>query len=305
MYSIVFFGTHEFAATVLGGLLSNPLFSVVLVITQPDRALGRKKILTAPPVKVLAQSHEIPYLQPENLKNFTLPDIPRPDFGIVAQYGNLIPPVVLDWPKLGMINTHTSLLPKYRGASPVQAALLHGDTETGLTIMLMDAGLDTGPILVQEKITINPGDRYPDVENNLAQIAVPNLIKAITGLTSGTIISEPQDNTLASTCGKLDRDDGKIDWQKPATEIYNMWRALDPWPGIWTVWEDKRLKLLEIKPATETIAPGTVATDNKRLYIGCGVDSIEVLHLQLEGKSTMTASDFLAGYARIQDASLL
>lgn len=303
-HEIVFFGTHEFAATVLQGLLDNPFFKVTLVITQPDRPVGRKKIMTAPPVKVLAESLGIPYLQPTSLKNFALPTISRPEFGIVSQYGNLIPKAVLDWPQKGMLNTHTSLLPKYRGASPVQAALLQGDTETGLTIMLLDEGMDTGPILVQEKISISPDDKYPEVEKKLAEISVPNLIKAIEGLDNGSIKPQTQDDSLASTCGKLDRDNGKVDWQKSATEIYNMYRALYPWPGIWTMWEGKRLKLLEIKPGQESIEPGKVEITNGRIFIGCQNSSIEITELQLEGKIAATSKEFIAGYKRIDQSVL-
>ena len=303
-YSVVFFGTHEFATTVLAGILANNQFVVSTVITQPDRPVGRKKIMTAPPVKVLAESQAIPYLQPESLKNFVLPSVPRPDFVIVAQYGNLIPPAILAWPKYGTLNTHTSLLPKYRGASPVQAALLNGDTETGITIMLLDEGMDTGPIVLQEKIRISPDDKYPEVEKNLATIAVLTLIKAIEGLYAGNLKPQPQNNSLASTCGKLDRDNGRVDWQKSALEIYNLFRALYPWPGVWTMWENKRLKLLEIKPATETILPGKVEIISGRLLIGCGNGSIEINTLQLEGKSAVTAKEFIVGYKHIDQSFL-
>lgn len=303
-YSIVFFGTHEFAATVLSGLLENPLFSVTLVITQPDRAVGRKKIITEPPVKTLAKTKGIPFLQPESLKNFVLPTDNRPDFGIVAQYGNLIPQIIIDWPIHGLLNTHTSLLPKYRGASPVQAAIMQGETETGLTIMCLDAGLDTGPILVQEKITIKPTDRSPDVEKQLAAIAVPNLVTAIQGLLSGSIIPRPQDNTQASTCGKLDRETGKIDWSKPAVELNNLFRALYPWPGTWTMWQNKRLKLLNITVAEKTIIPGRVLITDGRIFVGCGADSLEILELQLEGKTAVLAKDFIAGYPHFNESIL-
>lgn len=304
MYSVVFFGTHEFGATILNGLLESTDFSVELVITQPDRPVGRKRILTAPPVKLLAESKGISLFQPETLKNFVLPHISRPDFGVTAQYGNLIPQAILDWPKYGMINTHTSLLPLYRGASPVQSAILHGDTKTGITIMLMDAGLDTGPILQQESITINPDDRAPDVEKKLATIAVPNLVAAANGLAKGTIIPKPQDSSVATMCGKLDRDMGNIDWKKNTLEIYASFRALFPWPGIWTMWDEKRLKLQEIIPSDKKIAPGTVVTTSNQLYIGTADGAIEVIKVQLEGKSELLAKDFVAGYKRIANAHL-
>lgn len=303
-YSVIFFGTQEFAASILIGILESPDFSVSLVITQPDKPVGRKQVMTPPPVKVLAESKGIPVLQPESLKNFTFPDIPKPDFGIVAQYGKIIPQTILDWPKLGMINTHTSLLPKYRGASPVQAALLHGDTQTGITIMLMDAGMDTGPILQQETIAIDPDDRAPDIEKKLAITAVPNLLHSARGLANHTLTPKIQDSSQASVCGKLDRDMGKIDWNTPASKIYTIFRALFPWPGVWTTWNGKRLKLLEIKPHTTSIEPGKAMVQNNTLLIGATDGSIEILSLQLEGKSAMNTKEFLVGYKKI-DQSIL
>lgn len=304
MYSVVFFGTHEFAATILKGLLASGDFSVSLVITQPDRPVGRKQVLTSPPVKLLAEANQIPVLQPETLKDFSLPNITEPDFGITAQYGNLIPQNILDWPRYGMINTHTSLLPKYRGASPVQAALLNGDNETGITIMLMDQGLDTGPILLQEKITIEPDDRAPTVETKLANIAVPNLLAAARGLATSAIIPQIQNSTEASVCGKLDREMGQINWNKTTVEIYNLFRALFPWPGIWTTWEGKRLKLITIKPSLQLIEPGKVLIENNNLFIGTGDSSVEVSELQLEGKNIMSAQEFISGYQKIDQALL-
>ncbi len=303
-YSVVFFGTHEFAASILTGILENTDFSVSLVITQPDKPVGRKQIMTPPPVKILAESKNIPVLQPETLKNFVFPDIPQPDFGIVAQYGKIIPQSILDWPKSGMINTHTSLLPLYRGASPVQAALLHGDTQTGITIMLMDAGMDTGPILQQEIIAIAPDDRTPDVEKKLASIAIPNLLDSVRKLATHSITPQTQDSNKASTCGKLDRDMGKIDWHKSSVEIYNLFRALYPWPGIWSIWEGKRLKLLDIKPEAKLIEPGKVLIENNSLFIGTNNGSVEILNLQLEGKSAMSAKEFIAGNKKIDHSVL-
>ncbi len=303
-YSVVFFGTHEFATTILSGLLESSDFSVELVITQPDRPVGRKQIMTAPPVKLLAESKGIPVLQPETLKNFSLPEVAQPDFGITAQYGNLIPQSILDWPKFGMINVHTSLLPKYRGASPVQAAILNGDTETGITIMLMDAGLDTGPILQQETIVIEPDDRAPDVEKKLVAVAIPNLLTSARNLAISTSTPQPQNSSLASNCGKLDRDMGKVDWNNSTAKIYNLFRALYPWPGIWTTWEGKRLKLLEIKPSHQVLNPGLVLINGDQIFIGTQNSSVEVIRLQLEGKSEVSAKEFMAGYKKI-DQSIL
>lgn len=305
MYSVVFFGTQEFAATILSGILAHPEFTVSLVITQPDKPVGRKQILTAPPVKQLAISHQLTVLQPESLKNFTFPDnLPRPDFTIVAQYGKIIPPAILEWARFGTINTHTSLLPKYRGASPVQAALLNGDSETGLTIMLMDVGMDTGPILQQEKINIGPHDRAPEVEHKLAQIALPNLLTAIKGLAQGTLIPQPQTESLATTCGKLTREMGQVLWHQSADTIYNQYRALYPWPGIWTIWNSRRLKLLDIAPATIALEPGLIYVQNNQIFVGTKTTSLEIKILQLEGKSSLSAQEFISGNQSFNQSTL-
>ncbi len=303
--NIVFFGTHDFAETVLADLLADPFFTVTAVITQPDRPVGRKNIVTPPPVKVLALAHNLPVFQPETLKNFSVTNLPKPDYGIVSQYGNLIPEEILNWPVHGMLNTHTSLLPKYRGASPVQAAMLNNDPETGLTIMQLDKGMDTGPILLQEKITIQPDDTYPIVENNLAKIAAKNLKLAIEGLANGSIKPIKQDNSLASTCGKLDRDSGHINWTDSAHKIYTSYRAFFPWPGVWTTWSGKRVKLLELGLLeNETLAPGQTAFKNNQLLVGTGRGALEIKKLQLEGKNALTAKEYLAGYPGLKDTKL-
>jgi methionyl-tRNA formyltransferase len=177
MVRLVFFGTHEFAATILGGLLDNPLFEVCLVITQPDRPVGRKQELHPSPVKLLAQKYNIPIEQPSSLKSYQLSAMSF-ELGIVAQYGLLIPKHVLDSFPLGVINVHTSLLPKYRGASPIQSALINGETETGVTIMKMDQGLDTGPIILQKKTTIDPDETYTHIDKKLASLGTLALNEA-------------------------------------------------------------------------------------------------------------------------------
>ncbi len=299
---IVFFGTHNFAATILDGLLQSPAFSVDLVITQPDRAVGRKQELQPSPVKILAQKHNLKIAQPESLKNYTLPG----DFevAIVAQYGLLIPEDIINTPKHGTINVHTSLLPKYRGASPIQSALINGEKKTGVTIMKMDAGLDTGPILAQKKLKITGDDTYTTLDNKLAKIGLLALLKAVPAYIQGKLRPKVQDNSKATTCKQLSRDDGKIDWGKTAQEVYNIYRGLSPWPGIWTMWNGKRLKLLEIKIVNKKLKNGQVKIEDDSIIIGCGKKSIEILQLQLEGKKSMDAKEFLNGYKSI-DGTIL
>lgn len=292
----IFFGTHDFAVEILKGLVEDPAIEVVKVITQPDKPVGRKKVMTPPPVKVYAEKQEIEVEQPKSLKKYEIAaDIY--DLFIVAQYGKLVPKHILDAPKHGTINVHTSLLPKYRGASPVQSAILHGESETGVTIMLMDEGLDTGPMLLQQTTPISPDETAPELNMRLAHIGKDALLQAIALYLNNTIVPEPQDNTLATHCTQLSRDDGRIDWNKSAQDIYNQYRAFTPWPGVWTTWNNKRVKLLEVLPADETLDPGTVHIHDNRMFVGCDDASIEIKHIQLEGKPAMDIGTFLVGYA--------
>ncbi|MBD3311202.1 MAG: methionyl-tRNA formyltransferase [Candidatus Magasanikbacteria bacterium] len=294
----IFFGTHEFAATILEGLISSPFITVELVITQPDKPVGRKKELKKSPVKILAEKYDLPIIQPASLRIYQLP-ISDYHIAIVAQYGIIIPKKLLDDSPHGFLNVHTSLLPKYRGASPIQSALINGETETGVTIMKMDEGLDTGPIILQKPIKIGEHDTYIDLDKKLAEIGKIALLEAIPKYISGELEPIPQDNLQASTCGQFTRDDGKIDWTKSATDIYNRYRGLNPWPGIWTSWKNKRLKLIKIKPVDLQIEAGKVVLENGKMYIGCAKNAIEVLKLQLEGKKAMDVEGFLRGYQKI------
>ncbi len=303
---IIFFGTHDFAVTILQGLIDSPLFDIQLIITQPDKPVGRKKILTPPPVKILAQKYGIKVEQPESLKTFDFTDFKDfIDLGICAQYGLLIPEQVLNAPTYGTLNTHTSLLPKYRGASPIQSALINGEVETGVTIMKMDKGLDTGPILAQKMLEIAPDDTYTDLDNKLSNIGLLTLLETIPDYISGELKPKEQDNSQASTCKQFTRDDGQIKWEKTAKEIYNQYRGLTPWPGVWTTLGNKRLKLLKIKPANLELKPGLVKIENEKICIGTSNKSIEILELQLEGKQKMDAKQFLNGYTNLNDSMLV
>ena len=293
--STVFFGTHNFASTILKALISNPLFDIQLVVTQPDKPVGRDQILQKSPVKLIAEENSINLTQPTKLSDLrsSIFDL---DVGITAQYGLIIPQSILDIPKHGIINIHTSLLPKYRGASPIQSALINGDTETGVTIMKMEAGLDTGPILLQKKLLIQPDDTYLDLDKKLADLAIEALFEAIPKYISGELLPIPQNESEKIICKQLSRDDGKIDWNKSADEIYNLYRGLTPWPGVWTMWKNKRIKLLKIKPSDKVLELGNFVVDNDNLFVGCNEGSVEILELQLEGKKIMETKEFLNGY---------
>lgn len=301
--NIVFFGTHAFGATILKGLIESPFISVTGVVTQPDRPVGRKQELQKSPVKLLAEEKNIEIFQPKSLKQFDVSLVPA-DMYVVAQYGLLIPPAVLDATKYGTLNTHTSLLPKYRGASPIQSAIRAGEKITGVTIMKMDVGLDTGPIYSQEETEILPDETYLELDARLADIAVPQILEVIQKIENNSIEAQPQDDSIATLCGKLSREDGRVDFSNTSSEIYNQYRAFTPWPGIWTTINDKRLKLLAIQKSDEKIDTGKLAYKNDTILIGCGDTAIEVRELQLEGKAKMTAEQFVHGYTKFNNTIL-
>lgn len=294
----VFFGTHQFASSILEGLIKIPFIDINLVLTRPDRPAGRGQKLLPSAVKQMAEIYRLPIEQPATLKNYEL-KIKDCELGVVAQYGLLIPRHILEAPKLGVLNVHTSLLPKYRGASPIQSALMNGESETGVTIMKMDEGLDTGPIILQKRLGIGADDTYEDISKKLVFPALAALAEAIPAYISGTLVPIPQDGSRATVCHELAREDGYIDWQMTSAQIYDRYRGLTPWPGIWTSWNGKRLKLLRIKPTDKTLAAGKVQINNNQMYIGCNQGSIEVLKIQLEGKEKMDVKTFLLGHQKI------
>jgi len=294
---IIFFGSHNFAAQILHTLIDSDNFEIKLVITQPDRPVGRKKILESTPVKILAKNNSLPVIDPESLRKTKI-ELPDVEVGICAQYGLIIPQYVLDTPRRGIINVHTSLLPKYRGASPIQSALMNGEKITGVTIMLMNAGLDTGPILKQESIAIEANDTYLTLEKKLAAVGAQLLIPTTLEYLAGTIKPTAQNDAEMTTCRELTRDDGRIDWQSMnATQIFNLWRGLTPWPGVWTTWQGKRLKLLEIAPTDHAgVLAGQVLIENDRIFVGtAGESAIELITIQLEGKNATSAHIFIRG----------
>ena len=301
--NIAFFGTHDFAATILEGLLSNPAFSIQTVFTQPDRKVGRKQILEESPVKKLALQHNLHIEQPETFKKFQFP-FSNFQLAIVAQYGLIIPKRIIEAFPKGMINVHGSILPKYRGASPIQDAIKNGEKVTGVTIMLMDEKVDHGPILSHEGVVIDPEDNFTTLSKKMAATGSTLLLNTLTQYLSGEIIPEPQQHAQATFTVLINKNDGKLDFSKSNTDIYNTYRAFTPWPGVWCLWKEKRLKLLKIIKAVENLSPGEVLIKNKRIFVGCGEGSIEVLELQLEGKNTMSAEVFANGYQDFAKAEL-
>lgn len=307
MTKLIFFGTQHFGAGMLAALIKSAAYEIVAVVTQPDRPIGRGQEVEFSPVKKLALDSGITtILQPESLKTFT--GLPAADVAVVCQYGLIIPQAILDVPTKGTINVHTSLLPKYRGASPIQAALLNGETETGVTIMLMDAKMDHGPILAAEPVAIDPDDTYPTLSARMMPVAQRLLTNTLEAWLAGTITATEQNHAAATVCGLLSRDDGQLNFAATtsAGELYNRYRGTYPWPGIWTTWEGKRLKLLKVALVVDdTDHAGVVRiTPDKKLIITGKIGSLEVLELQLEGKKPMTAEQFIAGHRSIDGVTL-
>jgi methionyl-tRNA formyltransferase len=305
---IIFMGTPDFSVPSFLSLINNA--NVVAVVTQQDKKVGRKQELSQSPVKKVALEHKIEVLQPITLKGNVefirrVKDL-KPDLIVVVAYGFLLPQEILDIPKYGVINVHASLLPKYRGASPIQAAILNGDKETGVTIMLIDDKMDQGPLLTQKTITINNSDNFESLHDKLAQLGAELLSDTLPKYISGEIKPVSQNEAEATYCKILTKADGKIDWAKPAEEIERQVRAFTPWPGAWSVWNGKSLKVLKSKvyKVHTVYKVSEVFKANADFVVSCGKDALEILELQLEGKKPMSAKEFLNGYPGIVGANL-
>lgn len=301
MIPVNFFGTREFAAAILSALKDSGEFEIRLVVTAPDRPVGRHQEIQKSPVKLLAEKYRIKTDQPESLKNYALP-ASAAVLNIVCQYGLIIPPQILTTPRCGSVNIHASLLPQYRGASPIQTALINGETETGITIMLMDEKMDHGPILTQKRVKITPTDTYATLSLKLAETAKFLLIDTARQWVEGKITPTAQNEAQATYCGVLTRDHGQVDWNKSADQIYNLFRGLSPWPGIWTTYKEKRLKLLSVAPADMPARQGTAGTavvDDNRLFIVCQTGVLEALELQLAGSTAANAASFIRGHQNL------
>lgn len=296
----VFMGTPEFALPTLEGLLAAGV-NLVGVYTQPDRPSGRGKQLNAPPVKQLATTRGIPIFQPLKLR---LPEVVEalrtlaPDLIVVVAYGQILPKSVLDIPRYGCINVHASLLPKYRGAAPINKAIVDGEIETGVTTMVMDVGLDTGDMLVKMTTPIGPMETAGEVHDRLAVLGRAAMNETLERLCAGTLHREQQDDALSCYAPMLKKEDGRLDWTRTAAQLHNQVRGLDPWPGAYTFLADEPLKLARTRPLGEThaAAPGTVLAANRDgVQIACGQGVLCVGELQLPGRKRLSAADFLRG----------
>ena len=297
---IIFFGTPTPAAVCLKTLIGVEE-EIIYVISQPDRKKGRGLHLTPSPAKKLAIQNKIPVETPEKIKDETFIKKIKslnPDLIIVAAYGKILPKQILDIPKYGAINIHASLLPKYRGAAPIQHALLNGEKETGITIIQLDEGLDTGDIILQEKLEIEPKDTSAILLDKLFAKGASLLLEAIKQIKNGTAKMIPQNDLKATYAKLITKEMGKINWAKPAEEINNQIRALTPWPSAYTFLDKKMLKIFEaaVVPLSEVRKPGEVIETKDQLIVACGKDSLSIIDVQLEGKRKMPIADFLKGY---------
>jgi methionyl-tRNA formyltransferase len=299
---MVFCGTPLFAVPTLEKLVDAG-FNVKLVVTQPDRASGRGLELAAPPVKRSALERGLPIVQPDRIKSNEafrgLLEIIRPEAIVVVGYGRLIPQWMIDLPRLGNLNLHASLLPRYRGAAPIQWAIARGESMSGVTTMRIDAGLDTGDILLQAEEPIEPEDTAVTLSPRLAHRGAELMIRTLAGLVKGTVHPQPQDNSHATLAPILTREDGHIDFSRTATETWNRLRGFQPWPGAFTSFRGKSLHVLAAIPAPEVavVKAAHFAVENNRLLLGFAHGTaLEVHELRVEGRKRMSAPDFLNGY---------
>jgi methionyl-tRNA formyltransferase len=298
--NLVFCGTPHFAVPTLQKLVQ-ARFRIHLILTQPDRPKGRGLGLVSSPVKQAAEELGLPIHQPEKIKQneelrAKLETI-LPDAIIVVGYGRIIPKWMLDLPRYGNINLHASLLPKYRGAAPIQWAIANGESVTGVTTMRIDEGLDTGDILLQRELAISEAETAETLSPHLAAMGANLMVETLRGLESGTIRPQQQDNEQATLAPILKKEDGRIDFGRSAQEIYNRLRGFQPWPGAFTSFRGKGLNVTAIRPASEPIPRAQLLVKNGQLFVGCGNNSaIELLELQPEGKKRISARDFIHGY---------
>ncbi len=297
---IVFFGTPEFSVPFLKELFLNPEIEVTAALTQPDKPVGRKGILTAPAVKVFAAENNIPVLQFKSLKTEEaqqeLSKL-KADIFVVVAYGKIIPSNILNLPPKGNINVHPSLLPRHRGPSPMQGAILDNDDETAVSIMLLNEGMDTGPVLAQTKIKLDRNETYTSLQHKVHAIGPKLLVETLCKWMKDEITASPQDDSLSTTTSLLTKEDGKIDWKESAETIERKMRAYTPWPGVWFQWNNKRIKVLK-SIVSEDLGTeiGKVIKTDDRILVVCGNGaSLELFEIQPEGKPVMKAMDFVRG----------
>ena len=306
---IVFCGTPQFAVPTLKHLLAQPDFEIAGVITQPDRPRGRGQKLSFSPVKQVAKAAHLPVHQPEKIRAPGAQELLKqlsPDCVVIIAYGQIIPAGLLSIPTYGWINLHASLLPKYRGAAPINWAIVNGETRTGVTTMRIDAGMDTGDMLLQREIEIGPAETAPELALRLSELGAPLMAETLRRLAAGTIVPRPQNHAEASYAPMLKKEDGRIDWNRSAREIYNRMRGLAPWPGAYTTFRGQTCHVL-VEPVSKGVgadmpargtgvAPGTLSGEKNKLFVMCGDATVlRVVAVKVEGRKQVSASEFANG----------
>jgi len=319
---LVFCGTPEIAVPTLRRLLAAPEHRVVGVITQPDRPRGRAMEPAESPVKIVARAAGLEVFQPDKIRSPEAQawlEAKAPDLAVLIAYGQILPTRLLSIPRLGWVNLHASLLPRYRGAAPIAWAIARGETRTGITIMQIDAGMDTGPILLQREMEIGPEETAPQLSARMGEAGAPLILEALEGLERGTLRGRAQASLQACVAPLLKREDGRIHWEMSATEIYNRMRGFAPWPGTFAEFRGARVHLWgrpaelpafsvavrAVQAGAASAACGALRTEAARLFVACGADSwLELTELQPEGRRRMTAGEFLSG-ARLRPGERL
>ena len=295
---VVFMGTPAFAVPTLEAL-GQAGHSILSVITQPDRPAGRGRKLTAPPVKAKALELGLPVFQPERIKRdegFEHLQALAPDLIVVVGYGQIIPQRIIDLPKHGCVNVHSSLLPKYRGAAPINWAIVNGETVTGVCTMQLVFKLDAGDVLLSRETPIGPDETATELGSRLSIMGAELAVETLEGLEAGTIAPRPQNDDEMTYAPLIRREDGLIDWTMSAQQIHNRVRGFDPWPGAYTFWRGGRFQIRRARSAGGAGDPGEITVDGKSMFIGCGEGRLEALEVQPEGKKRMAAADFVHGY---------
>jgi methionyl-tRNA formyltransferase len=313
---VVFCGTPQFAVPALKLLLTQPEFEIAAVVTQPDRPSGRGMHVSFSPVKEAALAAGVPVHQPERIRSPESQELLQklaPDVIVIIAYGQIIPARLLPIPRLGWINLHASLLPKYRGAAPINWAIVHGETKSGLTTMRIDVGMDTGDMLLQTEMAIGPRETTPELAARMAEAGAPLMVDTLKGLAAGTLMPHPQEHTKATYAPLLKKEDGRIDWSRPANEIYNRMRGFTPWPGSYTTFRERTCHLLAEPVSNEqqeptspqsrtgtapghSSPPGTIRLSGNGLFVSCGgATELRVLSVKREGGKKLDALEFAAG----------
>ncbi len=297
---VIFMGTPAFALPSLEVLRARGE-QLIAVVTQPDRPQGRGQALAPPPVKVTAIRAGIPVQQPEKVRQPEFLEWCRaaaPDLIVVVAFGQILPKALLEIPRHGCINVHASLLPKYRGAAPIAWAIIRGETETGITTIQMDPGMDTGPMLVRRSLTIRPDDTAGTLGERLSQLGAQTLNETLDALKAGRLLPTPQDSSQATLAPLLKKEDGRIDWQLPATAIDALVRGLDPWPGAWTEYEGQPWRIWRVRAQPDAGEAGVVLrADPTGILVGAAAGRVLIAELQEPGKRRLTAREYLAGHA--------